>query len=911
MRKATALAISMLFIFMLIPTAWAHPFIDKTEPARLSSALVGIDSVTVWYSEGIEIDFSSLKVFDSAGNRVDNSDTSYYEDDTSLRVTTSMLEEGVYTVSGRTLSRIDGHLVSEAFIFAVGGATIAATDIQSVIPTAQIFVTESLAKFPGLVGQTIVLGASIALLFSWSMRRMFGTTDEAETVHNSKFMTLVGAGIVLVLASDIFMMASHVFTLETHILDAFGTVFGGTMLIRFAITAVLVCLWFAIEKRNSVTPRCALVFATFGLGLAATSTMIGHGAATETMAPIVLDYIHNVIAAVWIGGVAYLLIVMLPFLLKIGQKANIATLVIVPTFSAVFVACVGIAAITGPLLLWLLEDSVELITNSTYGTLLFIKIILGSSMVLVGAYNWRITSRRAMKSITSRLGKSLRIELCLGFGLLILVSLLTNTTLPGGEAQATITSVPKGLDITEFSSGAAFDVSIWPLAVGSNTITVLVTDPNGQRIDDIKNLNVIISSVEQNIAPITTSLAIDGQGYTGEFTLGFWGKWDIMIEAVRTEAINESVNIRKTVKPRLADLSFELKEFELPSEASPLYVDHDGAYTIWISDPASPRLWSFDTLYEEFTEYGYDGKGSVTLDIDEQGLVWFTDLQLSSIGSFNPQTGEFEIIAIPDFGDASIVAFPVWIHADNDGIIWTSVPNKNAILSYDTQTHEFTKHMSLTFESAPFAIIKNESGDIWFTQQSGTSIGRLSGSTGQMDEISVDISLKNSETISFDSDGDVWVSEHYEGGSIAHIDLKSGISERISVPDSGALPNSVSFDKYDNAWFALHTVDSIAVYDKSSGELAEIDIPTLNSWIQFTVSDPDGNIWFAEQRPSKLGVILVSEPSFVIYEKPQDSVPISFAQIAAPLMGLVMIGASLFIVKAVHKRREMIAEFKN
>ena len=71
------------------------------------------------YSEAVEIDFSVLKVFDSNGEQIDNRDTKYLAGEESLVVTTPPLEDGVYTVTSKVLSKIDGHLVDYAFVFAV------------------------------------------------------------------------------------------------------------------------------------------------------------------------------------------------------------------------------------------------------------------------------------------------------------------------------------------------------------------------------------------------------------------------------------------------------------------------------------------------------------------------------------------------------------------------------------------------------------------------------------------------------------------------------------------------------------------------------------------------------------------------------------------------------------------------
>jgi copper transport protein len=86
MRKL--LIISLLVLSILIPYASAHPFTEETSPNSAVNAPVGITEVTVIYSEPIELDFSSLKVFDNNGDQIDNKDSKYYQGENSLVVTT-------------------------------------------------------------------------------------------------------------------------------------------------------------------------------------------------------------------------------------------------------------------------------------------------------------------------------------------------------------------------------------------------------------------------------------------------------------------------------------------------------------------------------------------------------------------------------------------------------------------------------------------------------------------------------------------------------------------------------------------------------------------------------------------------------------------------------------------------------
>ena len=110
----------ILVISFGFPLAEGHPFTLETDPPQASNVPIGITQISVTYSEAVEIDFSVLKVFDSNGEQIDNRDTKYLRGEESLVVTTQPLEDGVYTVTSKVLSRIDGHLVDYAFVFAVG-----------------------------------------------------------------------------------------------------------------------------------------------------------------------------------------------------------------------------------------------------------------------------------------------------------------------------------------------------------------------------------------------------------------------------------------------------------------------------------------------------------------------------------------------------------------------------------------------------------------------------------------------------------------------------------------------------------------------------------------------------------------------------------------------------------------------
>jgi len=191
------LIILLIISSISIPFAAAHPFTEETIPSLTSSSPTGVTEVIVYFSEPVEINFSILKVLDSNGSQIDNKDTSYYEGEESLVVTTSPLEDGVYTVSTKVLSKIDGHLVPDAFLFTIGNVVVDPALLGQRGPSEIVFLPEAGARFPGLVGQTIVLGAVIASLIIWGTQNkqlIREELDKIESFHHGKFMSITGIG---------------------------------------------------------------------------------------------------------------------------------------------------------------------------------------------------------------------------------------------------------------------------------------------------------------------------------------------------------------------------------------------------------------------------------------------------------------------------------------------------------------------------------------------------------------------------------------------------------------------------------------------------------------------------------------------------------------------------------------------
>jgi len=942
------LLLTYLILVIGVPSAYAHPFLLDSEPSQVVNAPIGTTQIITKYSEAVEIDFSELKVFDSNGNQIDNGDTAYYEGESSLVITTPPLEDGTYTVTSKVLSKVDGHLVRAAIIFGVGEAQVNASLLESQDESETTFLPEAAARFPGIVGQTVVLGSAISAIAIWgTQRKHFGKENLTliNQTYRSKFSKITGAALVGVLVSNFVMIAVQTVRLETSPIDVLGTTFGTTWLIQMIITIILLGIWFWMERKPHLTNKKHVPMLVVSLALIFTTTMFGHGTASELAAPMILDYVHNLLASVWIGGIIFFGFVILPTLAKLDwMEKEKMVLAILPRYSGMITIALGILIITGPTLLWFLESNVTAITNSTYGFLIFAKIFLALIMIGLGAYFQFKVQRPAVKNLggaigagvfgfgekppditkegfepptiealaSKKLAKPLKASAVTGIILLGVVSLLVNSSLPAGEIQtADAQTAMVGFSSVLFSEQAKFDVSVLPVGVGSNTISAIVSTIDGEPMSDISGLKIKVSNPQRNISPIEISTIQSSNEVTefeGEATFGFAGTWQIEIEAQRTQTANESVIFDVLVKPTLSEIRTEITEYDFPDdESAPLYPRYDGDNTIWISDAAEPRLWKFTLDDKQFSSYDFFGISTIFLDIDHDGKIWFTDTPNSKIGNFDPKTEKFEVIEIPSLIDTSPYSIPIALKVDFDNNIWIAVVDTNMILMYNQNSKEFEQFLRLpTSESGPSALLLDDNGNVWFAEALSGRIGVVDSKTFEITEFASDTPLSEPFALLFDKSGSLWIAEH-TGPGITKFDPILETFDHVKAPNPESLPFGMAIDKYDNIWFGQHVIDELGVYDPYNDQLIEVSIPTPESFTQFITADDKGDIWFVEQRTKKLGVVSISSvPGQARAVTDGGSGPsFNYAEIVSPLIAGGIVVSSLFFVKSVTDKRRI------
>jgi copper resistance protein C len=115
-----ARVLAVLLAAFVCAQAWAHAFLDHAEPRVGAVVPVAPLEVKLWFTEDIEPAFSSVKVVDSTGARVDKADVQVDRRDRQrISVSLQPLPAGDYKVLWRAVS-IDAHVTEGDFHFHVG-----------------------------------------------------------------------------------------------------------------------------------------------------------------------------------------------------------------------------------------------------------------------------------------------------------------------------------------------------------------------------------------------------------------------------------------------------------------------------------------------------------------------------------------------------------------------------------------------------------------------------------------------------------------------------------------------------------------------------------------------------------------------------------------------------------------------
>jgi len=105
-------------------------------------------------------------------------------------------------------------------------------------------------------------------------------------------------------------------------------------------------------------------------------------------------------------------------------------------------------------------------------------------------------------------------------------------------------------------------------------------------------------------------------------------------------------------------------------------------------------------------------------------------------------------------------------------------------------------------------------------------------------------------------DGNLWFTEN-EGGMIGRITPAGSITE-FALPTGGSFPSGITTGPDGNLWFTEENGNLIGRITPAGLFTSGFLTPTAKSRPEGITVGPDGNIWFTEENASKIGRITTS-----------------------------------------------------
>jgi len=540
---------------LLAPSAAsAHARLEGTSPPQGAVVKQEPGAVIFEFDEPVEGNFGAVRVYDAAGERVDEGDA-FHPDGEGPKLGVHLkpgLPDGSYTATYRVVSA-DGHIVSSGYVFSIGkeGKAPAETVGELIGGSGNGKVTEvayGLARGLEYLAIALAVGGIAFLLICW-LPALGAAAGVGEVSRRSaarafarrlRTVLWVAAGIGLIAtAAQIILEGAEAAgvsgfsaitktIIEETLQTRFGTVWGFALLAWVAVALLTPFVRFARTNRTPlvVVPLVYLVLCP-ALG--------GHG---SSQSPVALNFtvnaIHVAAMAVWLGGLGALLLVLPAATRSAETPADRSRLLAGPLarFSTVALAMVALIMATGLIQAYVYVRHFGDLFSTGYGRAVLAKFLLLLCVMAVAAFNRRDSVPR-LQAIAERgespgrpgilLRRALRAEVAL-LAVVIGVTAALASYAPPVSAQ----SGP--FSITTEVGPTTLEMDVDPARVGANVMHVYFFDAKtGAPFRQAKELTVTATLPDKEIGPLPLSVQNGGPGHyiIPSALLNAPGDWEI------------------------------------------------------------------------------------------------------------------------------------------------------------------------------------------------------------------------------------------------------------------------------------------------------------------------------------------------------------------------------------------------
>lgn len=556
MGRRIVLFLAVLALALLFgDIASAHANLVRSEPEAGAVLQSGPSALVLEFSENLDPSFTEVQLLNSA-NQIVNPGPGTIDpaQPRVLHLTLSLLPKDSYTALWRARSSEDGHISEGSVPFGVGVSTDAAAlipplgapDPATELPSP----LDSAVRWLNLLVAAVAFGALPFALLVWrpAIRAVQGNSVDllpADATLTLLLKRLVIGGCALFLLTNVLFLITQ--AADAADVPFFGAIGAPTLQLlhgrsgllwmgRVVLTALVVALAWRLPPAGSGSTWRWWATVLLGGGVLLTFSLQAHGASLEqgALLAVTADWLHIAMTVVWLGG-----LVPLALAIRAARRRPIDSVPLaafVPRFSRLALVCVLLLILTGVYSYLLHIGRLDLLTATTYGRALLIKLALFVLLLLPAATNLLALVPR-LRIMGNRLAGTFRrtvsLELVLGALLLLVVGVMTSVA-PSVSAW----DAHERLGAMQMATVGDVNLTlrVAPLRIGDNAFAVDVQDkrPGAQAAAAKVLLRFTMSGMEMGTLQTNTQTT-DNQRYTvrGSYT-PMGGRW--LVEVVLRRA---------------------------------------------------------------------------------------------------------------------------------------------------------------------------------------------------------------------------------------------------------------------------------------------------------------------------------------------------------------------------------------
>jgi len=536
-RVLASLLLVASLIWLAFPSVgWAHSYLVTAEPPIGSELAKSPDHLLLTYSEPIDPHFSSFTLYDAQGKKL--SDLTPALQDGGLQVLLPLqtpLVSGVYTMAWHVISATDGHITEGTFPFSVGVAILASPMEQAAQTASNAPLSTAIVRWLGLLAMLLIVGSLFFPLLLPRAEAMVEGPRVAILLWVS-WGTLLLTGVAGILFQAQMLKAPP---LSVLLQSQWGTI----QLAKYSFVLALgILLGLGLRDRFGrwLARGLALV-------LLLSTSLSGHSAVLGSLG-VLADSVHQLAAALWLGGLTQLALIWIPKR-SLSREKVVLMSKLVPRFSQLALASVILLLASG------LYGALNHIPSwsapvaTSYGQYLLAKVVLLLSTLGLAVINRRVMTPQiaAWSRLPANLGPAPEVvqrtlsrfrrlvdsEMVLVAVIVLFASLLTLTAPPlaSGSASAPSAVTARPQLFVQSLGDYTIALSVSPVQIGTNTFDVTVTDSAGTPPPGIQRVWLDFNDLDQNLGTVSTNAQAVTPGHyrlQGPF-FSLAGHWQVTV----------------------------------------------------------------------------------------------------------------------------------------------------------------------------------------------------------------------------------------------------------------------------------------------------------------------------------------------------------------------------------------------